>query len=59
MKLSYVVVTDQNLEYIFWTVLYLHKGSNDTFLSEILMHSTLNFVFSTDLWNQSADFRNN
>lgn len=31
MKLSYVVVTDQNLEYFFWTVLYLHKDSNDMF----------------------------
>lgn len=31
MKLSYVVVTDQNLEYFFWIELYLHKNSNDTF----------------------------
>lgn len=29
MKLSYAVVTDQNLEYFFWTQFYLHKDSND------------------------------
>lgn len=59
MKFSYVVVTDQNSEYFFWISLYLHKNSNDMFKSEILMHGKCNFAFSTDLWNESADIRNN